>query len=158
MNCEECAFYIDVDQLVEMFFGDVAERDEFADAGVGEDNIDSSLHFADCLVKKIKIGHFGDVSPDTDRIGTDGLHGLIEFLLATPRDEDMRAFLNEQFCSCQPNTFCSAGDDGGLAFKLFGHRLSPLLLSRTDPRRRFCQSWFAEFATGDWDQVNSARM
>src|SRR5580700_793020 len=75
------ALYIDIEQLVEMFFGDVAEWYEFADAGVGEDNIDSSLHFADCLVEKVKIGHFGDVSLNTRRIGTDCLHGLVEFLL-----------------------------------------------------------------------------
>src|SRR5271163_2374036 len=61
LNHEECALYIDVDQLVKMFFGDFPEGDEFTDAGIGEDNIDSSLHFAYCLVEKIKISHFGDV-------------------------------------------------------------------------------------------------
>jgi hypothetical protein len=58
----------------------------------GEDNIDSSLHFADCLVEKIKIGHFGDVSLNNRRIGADCLHGLVEFLLAAPRDEDIGTF------------------------------------------------------------------
>src|SRR6202451_1931312 len=101
LNREECALYIDIEELVKMFFGDVAEGDEFADAGVGEDNIDSPLHFADCLVKKVKIGHFGNVALNTGRIGTDGLHSLVEFLLAAPRDEDIGTFFDEQFCSCE---------------------------------------------------------
>src|SRR5271168_4751177 len=61
LNREECALYIDIEQLVEMFFGDVAEGHELTDAGVGENNIDSSLHFADRLVEMIEVGHFGDV-------------------------------------------------------------------------------------------------
>src|SRR5580658_112750 len=114
LNREECALYIDIEQLVKMFFGDVAEGDEFADAGVGEDNIDSALHFADCLVETIKISHFGDVSLNTRRIAADCLHGLVEFLLAAPCDEDIGTFFDEQFCSSQSNPFCSAGDDGSL--------------------------------------------
>src|ERR1700675_2118013 len=132
LNREECALYIDIEELVKMFFGDVAERHEFADAGVGEDNIDSPLHFADCLVEKIKIGHFGDVALNTGCIGTDCLHSLVELLLAAPCDENISAFIDEQFCSCQSNPFRSAGDDGDLAFELFRHALSPLLLSGND--------------------------
>ena len=116
MNREECALYIDIDQLVKVFFGDFTEGNEFTDAGVAEDNIDSSLHFADSLVETIKIGQFGNVSLYTRRIGADCFHRLVEFLLAAPRDEDIRTFFDEQFCSSQPNPLCSAGDDGGLAF------------------------------------------
>src|ERR1700730_1637635 len=112
-----------------MLFGDFTEGNKFTDAGVGEDNIDLSLHFADCLVEKVKIGHFGDVSLNTRRIGTDCLHGLVELLLAAPHDEDIGTFFDEQFCGSQPNPFCSAGDDGSLAFELVGHYVSPLLLS-----------------------------
>src|ERR1700722_3151504 len=95
LNREECALYNDIDQLVEMFFGDVAEWDEFADAGVGEDNIDSPLHFANCHVEKVKIGHFGDVALNTGRIGPNCLHGLVELLLAAPCDENISAFIDE---------------------------------------------------------------
>src|SRR3984957_8038943 len=116
LNREECALYVDIEQLVEMFFGDVGEGDEFADASVGEDNINSSLHLSDCLVEKVKIGHFGNVALNTGRIGTDCLHRLIELLLAAPRDENISAFIDEQFCRCQSNPFCSAGDDGELTF------------------------------------------
>src|SRR5579862_9395273 len=86
LNREECALYVDIEQLVEMFFGDVGEGDEFANAGVGENNIDSSLHFSDSLVEMIKIGHLGNVAPNSGRIGTDCLNGLVELLLAAPCD------------------------------------------------------------------------
>src|SRR5580704_2573918 len=112
-----------------MSFGDFSEGNEFTDAGVGENNIDLSLHFADCLVEMIKIGHFGNVSPNTGRIGADCLHGLVEFLLAAPCDENISTFIDEPLCSCQPNPFCSPGDDGDLAFELFCHLPYPLLLS-----------------------------
>src|SRR5580700_3915505 len=123
LNREECALYVDIEQLVEMFFGDVGEGDEFANAGVGEDNIDASLHFSDSLVEMIKIGHLGNVAPNAGRIGTDCLNGLVELLLAAPRDENISAFIDEQFCRCQPNPFCSASDDGDLTFELFRHCL-----------------------------------
>ena len=43
-----------------MLFGDFTEGNKFTNAGVGENNIDSHLHIADCLVETIKIGQFGD--------------------------------------------------------------------------------------------------
>src|SRR5580693_5799662 len=123
LNREECALDVDIEQLVEMFFGDVGEGDEFANTGVGENNIDSSLHLSDCLVEKVKIGHLGNVALNTGRIGADCLQGLIELLLAAPRDEHISTFIDEQLCGCQPNPFCSASDDGDLAFELFRHCL-----------------------------------
>src|SRR5580658_3654696 len=68
LNREECALDVDIEQLVKMFFGDVAEGDEFANTGVGENNIDSSLHLSDCLVEMIKIAHLGNVAPNAGRV------------------------------------------------------------------------------------------
>src|ERR1700722_13587509 len=109
--------------------GDGAKGNKFADAGVSENNIDSPLHLGDGLVKSIKIDQLGDVSLNPGNVCADCLHGLIEFLVAAARDEDIGTFLDEKFCRSQANPFCSAGDDGGLAFELLGHRFSPLLLT-----------------------------
>src|SRR6266478_1689681 len=125
--------YIDVEQLVEMLFGDGPKGNKFADAGVGENNIDSPLHPKDGLVKAIKVSQLGNVSLNSRNVGADCLHGLVEFLLAAARDEDIGTLFDEKFSSSQPNPFCPAGDDGGLAFELFGHCLSPLLLSWNFP-------------------------
>src|SRR3977135_3933353 len=116
-----------------MLFGDSPKGNKFAHAGVGENNIDSALHLSDGFVKTIKVSQLGNVSLNSRNVGADGLHGLVEFLLAAARDEDIGTLFDEKFCRSQPNPFCPAGDDGRLAFELFGHCLSPLLLSRNSP-------------------------
>src|SRR5258708_2678059 len=68
-------------------------------------------------------------------VGADCLYGLVEFLLATARYEDIGLLFDEKFCRGEPNPFCSAGDDGSLAFEFFSHCLSPLLLSYPLRRR-----------------------
>src|ERR1700681_167532 len=125
--------YIDVEQFVEMRFGDGLKGNKFANTSVGENNIDSPLHLGDGLVKTIKVGQFGNVSLNARNVGADCLHGLVKFLRATARDEDVCTFFDEKLCRSQSNPFCAAGDDGGLAFELFGHCLSPLLLSWNSP-------------------------
>src|SRR5712692_6218880 len=112
-----------------MLFGDGSKGNKFANTGVGENNIDSPLHLRYDLVKAIKVSQLGNVSLNSRNVGADCLHGLVEFLLAAARDEDIGTLFDEKFSSSQPNPFCPAGDDGGLAFELFGHCLSPLLLS-----------------------------
>src|SRR5580692_5758629 len=104
-----------------MFFSNGSKGKEFAHAGIRENNVDSPLHL-------------GDVALNCRNVGPDCLYSLFELLLATARYEDIGTLLDEKFCRSEPNPFCSAGDDGGLAFELFSHRLSPLLLS--DPRGR----------------------
>src|SRR5467141_584731 len=116
-----------------MLFGDGPKGNKFANAGVGENNIDSLLHIRDGLVKTIKISQLGNVSLNSRNVTADCLHGLVEFLLAAARDEDIGALFDEKFCRGQPNPFCSAGDDSDLAFELFDHCLSPLLLSWNSP-------------------------
>ena len=124
MNREEGALYIDVNQLVKVFFGDFTEGNEFTDTGIGEDNIDSSLHFADCLVKTIKIGQFGDVSLNACRVAADCLHGLIQFLLATARDEDEGAFFDEKLCRSKSYSRGATGYDGHFSLQLAHDRYS----------------------------------
>ena len=44
----------------------------------------------DGLVETIKVGQFGNVSLNASNVAADCLHGLVKFLLATARDEDVR--------------------------------------------------------------------
>src|ERR1700688_2300333 len=116
-----------------MLFGNDPKGNEFAHARVSENNVDSPLHLGDGLVETLKVGQLGDVALNARNVGADCLHSLVEFLLATARYEDIGTLFDEKFCRSEPNPFCSAGDDGGLAFELFSHRLSPLLLSSDSP-------------------------
>src|SRR6266550_4270773 len=119
-----------------MLFSDLPKGNKFAHAGVGENNINSPLNLRDGLVKTIKVSQLGNVSLNSRNVGADCLHGLVKFLLAAARDEDIGTLLDEKFSSSQPNPFCSAGYDGDLAFELFGHCLSLLLLSWNSPAPR----------------------
>src|SRR5579863_1819385 len=107
-----------------MLFGDDPKGNKFANAGVGENNIDPALHFRDCLIQTIKVGQLGDITLNAKSTPADGLDGIVEFFLAAACNEDISTLFDEEFCRSQSNSFCPAGDDGGLAFELFGHCLS----------------------------------
>src|SRR6266478_2765467 len=116
-----------------MLFGDGPKGNKFAKACVGENNIDSPPHLRDRLVKTIKVSQLGNVSLNSRNVGADCLHGIVEFLLATARDEDIRTLFDEKLCRSKSNPFCAASDDGGLAFEPFGHCRSLLLVSWDSP-------------------------
>src|SRR6266481_558154 len=133
-----------------MLFGDGPKGNKFANAGVGENNIDSPLHVRDSLVKTIKVSQLGNVSLNPRNVGADFLHGLVEFLLAAARDEDIGTLFDEKLCRSQPNPFCAAGDDNDLTFELFRHCFFLFLpssngyratseYSRRYPRRTSCK-------------------
>src|SRR6202795_2239296 len=117
-----------------MLFGDGPKGNKFANAGVGENNIDSPLHLRDGLVKTIKVSQLGNVSLNSRNVDADCLHGLVEFLLAAAGDEDIGTLFGEELCRSQPNPFCPAGDDSDLTFELFRHCF-PLFLPSSDGRR-----------------------
>src|SRR6266852_8215761 len=121
-----------------MLLGDGPKGNKLANAGVGENNIDSPLHLSDGLVKTIKVSQLGNVSLNSGNVGSDCFHGLVEFLLAAARDEDMGTLFDEELCRSQPNPFCAAGDDGDLPFELFSHCFS-LFLPSSDGCRATCE-------------------
>src|SRR5207247_8908576 len=102
-----------------MLFGDGPKGNKLADAGVGENNIDSPLHLRDGLVKTIKVRQLGNVSLNSRNVGADCLHGLVEFLLEAPRDEDISTLLRAQLYRSPPNPLCTDGAHARLAFKYF---------------------------------------
>src|ERR1700730_12140288 len=104
-----------------MLFGDGLKGNKFANARVGENNIDLPLDLRDSLVKTIKVSQLGNVTLNSRDVGADCLHSLIEFLLPAACDEDIGTLFDEKLGRSQPNPFGPAGDDGGLAFEFFGH-------------------------------------
>jgi hypothetical protein len=81
-----------------MLFADSPKRNKFADAGVGENNIDSAFHLGDLLVKTIKVTHLGNVPLNARNIAADCLHGFVEFLLPSAGNEDIGTLFDEKFC------------------------------------------------------------
>src|ERR1700689_94148 len=153
-----------------MLFGDGAKGNKFANAGVGENNVDSPLHLGDGVVKTIQVGQLGDVTLNSRNVGADCLHSLVEFLLAAAGDEDIGALFDEKLCRSQSNPFCAASDDGGLAFELFGHCLSPapfrkksmvtgfIPLFRHAWRVPFCTTTSPRFRYTVWPSSNSIQI
>src|SRR6267143_202762 len=107
-----------------MLFGDGPKGNKFANTGVGENNIYSPLHLRDRLVKTIEVSQLGNVSLNARNVAADRLHGLVKFLRAAARDEDIGTLFDEKLCSSQSNPFCAAGDDSDLAFEPWGHFFS----------------------------------
>ncbi len=110
MHREERPLHIDVEDFVEILFRDFLQGSDFNYAGVGENDVDSPLSL-DGFVETIKVGQFGNVSLNARNVAADRLHGLIEFFLATARDEDIGALPDEELCRSQPYPRRAAGDD-----------------------------------------------
>src|SRR5258708_7081755 len=108
-----------------MLLGDGPKGNKFADASVGENNIDSAFHLGNSLVKTIKVGEFGTVALNARNTAADCLHGLVEFVLSAARNEDIRTLFDKELRRGESNPFCPAGDDGNFTFQLFRHRFSP---------------------------------
>src|SRR5258706_16163841 len=96
-----------------MLFRDLSQRSKLSDAGVSEKNIDSPLHLDD-FVETINVGQFGNVSLNAYNVFADCLHGFVEFLLATARDEDVGTFVNKQLSCREPYSSAPSRDDRNL--------------------------------------------
>jgi len=73
-------------------FRDRAEWGEFAEPGVGEENIDAALLLPDGGVEAIQIGEIGDVALDGGDVFADELDGRVEFGFAAAGNEDVGTF------------------------------------------------------------------
>ena len=107
-------FTIDVEYLIEMILGNHFQGREFADAGVGENDVDASFR-PDGLVEPIQIFQIGDVSANAGDVAAYDLHGLVQFLLAPAGNEDIGAFFNEELRRRQADSRGPAGDDRELS-------------------------------------------
>src|SRR5258708_7030262 len=93
-----------------MLFRDLSQGSKFSNAGVREDDIDSPLRF-DGLVKAIQVRQFGNVSLNARNVAAVCLHGIVDFLLATARNEDIGAPPDEQLSRPHPYPGSAARDD-----------------------------------------------
>src|SRR5258708_40157916 len=107
-----------------MLLRDLSQGSKFSNAGVGENDIDSSLRL-DGLVETIEVGQSGNVSLNTSDVAADRLHGRVELFLTTARDEDVGTLSYEELCRSQSYPACATGDDCYFSLKLliFGHRM-----------------------------------
>ena len=86
-----------------MLFCDGRKGNKPGNPGVRENNIDSPLCLSDGLVKTIKVRQLGNVPLNARNVGVDDLYGLVEFLLAAARDEDIGTLFDEKLAVASPN-------------------------------------------------------
>ena len=118
LHGEERAAHVEVEGLVEVFFGDLFERGELALAGAGEEDVDLALFALDGLVEAVEVGEIGGVALHAGDVFADELHGLIELLLAASGDEDVRALFDEELGGCERHAGGRGGDDCYFSFEL----------------------------------------
>src|ERR1700722_4140865 len=118
-----------------MLLRDLSQGSKFSDAGICENDIDSPLRL-DGLVETIKVGQFGNVSPNSNNVGANCFHGLVEFLLTTAGDEDVGALLYEELCRSQPDPCCATSNHCYFPLQLlsFGHGRSSCSLFTIGPQ------------------------
>src|SRR6266403_4083613 len=100
-----------------MLLGDASQGSKLTVACVGEHDIDPPL-LLDRLVETIEVRQFGNVSLDTGDAAADRIHGLIEFLPATARNEDMSTLLDEELRAGQTDSRGAACDNCHFALQL----------------------------------------
>src|SRR6478752_3572791 len=105
------------EKLVEMLLGEARQGSEFARAGISDQNINLSLRFHG-LVESIEVLQFGDVTPNACNIAADRLHGIVEFLLAAARYEDVGTFIDEPLRCGETNSRGASGNHGHLSLQL----------------------------------------
>src|ERR1700731_2340638 len=98
-----------------MLLRDLSQGGKFSHAGVGENHIDSPLRL-DGFVETVQVGQFGNVPLNASDVISDCLHGLVEFLLTTARDEYIGPFLDEELCCSQTYPRCATGNDRHFSF------------------------------------------
>src|ERR1700733_3285666 len=106
-----------------MLFCDTSQGGKFSNPGVGEYDVDSPLRH-DGLIESVKVGEVGNVALNAGDVAADRLDGLIKFLLATARDEDVGPLSDEEFCRGKPYARGTAGDDCRFSFQLAHGRYS----------------------------------
>src|SRR5271165_5550857 len=107
-----------------MPFRDASQGSKFSNTGVSENDVDSPLYPTDGVVETIQVGQFGNVSLNARNVAADCLHGLIKFLLATARDENVGTLSDEELCCSHPYPRRAAGDDRHFSLQLARDRYS----------------------------------
>src|SRR5258708_39564020 len=132
-----------------MLLREVCQGSEFADAGIGDQDINLSLRLHG-LVEAIEVLQFRDVTLNAYDVAADRLHGLVKLLLAAARYEDKSAFVDEALRRGETYSRGAAGNHGHLSLQLGHDRRSQG--RRTRQPATWPSSQRAMFATVSWQK------
>ncbi len=118
LHGEENAFDVDVEDRVEEFFGDLAEPPVLRDASVRKEHVQPPLLRLDLREQAIKVGALRHVALDAGHALSDLFYRRLQLLPATPRDENVGAFVDEPLRRRQTDAARTAGNECDLSFQL----------------------------------------
>jgi hypothetical protein len=115
-----------------VFFVNLPQRSELADAGVGEKDVEFALLLPDGLINLVDILQARDISLDAGCRLADLANRLIEFFLSASSDVYFGAALCQEFGRRQSDSTAAACHKGDFPVKLRVHIATFLLRSITE--------------------------
>jgi len=73
----------------------LADRRELGVAGAREEHVDPALLALHGVIEAVDVGEISGVALDAGDVPADRANGVVELLLAPPRDEDVRPLVDE---------------------------------------------------------------
>jgi hypothetical protein len=110
LHGEYRTFDIHAENQVEGRFRDLAQGFEYAEAGVGEQDIEASAAFTNRGKHSIEVGEIRDVTLNCENPVAYFAHRRVELLLATAADKDGRPLRHEAFRGRESDAAVTAGD------------------------------------------------
>jgi len=129
LNREDDAFDVDVEQELKVFPGDGSQRGAVGDAGIGEQDIDSTKSYRR-LVQSLQISWHSDVSGNIMSVRTELCCGGTKFGRAPTGDDYGGTLVDEELCRRESDTAATPGDYRGLVSEKAGaHVATPSVMS-----------------------------
>jgi hypothetical protein len=89
LHGKKSASHIQIKDLVEVIFRHLFQSGQFALAGAGKEDVNSASFALHGLIEAIQVGQVRGVALYACDVLADQLDGLVQFLLATSRDENV---------------------------------------------------------------------
>src|ERR1700733_11716159 len=118
LNRKQRAAHIQIEGRIEVLLRNLTQWQCLALAGTREQDVDLPLLALDRIEQAVQIVQISCVTLDAGYIPANRLHGLIELLLPSTRDENVSAFFNEQLGTRQRHAARTTCNDCNFSFKL----------------------------------------
>jgi hypothetical protein len=110
LHGEEQAFHVDVEDGVEVLFGDFPEGSVGGDASVGEDDVEFAFLLLDLREEAIEIGEAGNVSLNSGYVFSNLLYRGRQLGITAAGYKDVRAFVDKPRGCRQPDAAVTTCD------------------------------------------------
>src|SRR4029077_18397321 len=111
-------FHIRIESVIEVLFGNSADRSEAAAAGIRVDDVEPAFFAFDLCEKIVQVIEIRGVGLDGRDVAAHKFRGCIQFGLSPTSNEDVRSFLHETLRSGKADPVCSTCNKRDLSSRL----------------------------------------